>query len=363
MNAHIINCDETEFFDSFRPSGYLGVKVGVGGTTPQALSKSCRTIYSMQADMKTIRVGDIIFVHAGQKIYGAFKAATEFHETPDTPPYFLSRNIHYYPKPNNPNSGWKNNDSIRPNATGYYRHIAITHFVDDQGNNLCFENGIQSTEVFEIKRRKKIWSIPERWKYTDAARTVRPLMANEAFELLKIIHRANADNPDRLIVEPADFENYLPIQFILDDRIVTNEKIIEGWVLENIGRNSDLDDAFGPFSSFGNNMPAGYLKFMDIFGYQQLSTGMKIYKVVEIKKDECSFPDDINQLIGYTNWVTQNIASGDYKSVEAAIIAKSFDEDCTNFVANFNTTGNNIRLIRFDYIPPNYDTLNIRRVV
>jgi len=90
---------------------------------------------------------------------------------------------------------------------------------------------------------------------------------------------------------------------------------------------------------------------------------MKIYKVVEIKKDECSFPDDINQLIGYTNWVTQNIASGDYKSVEAAIIAKSFDEDCTNFVANFNTTGNNIRLIHFDYTPPNYDSLDIRRVV
>ncbi len=363
MNAHIINCNETAFFDSFLPNGYLAVKVGVGKTTPQALARSCRTIYSMQADMKTIRVGDILFVHAGQKIYGAFKATAEFREAPETPSCFLSTNIHYRPRLNDPNSGWRNNDSIRPNTGGYYRRIAITHFPNNQGDNLCFENGIYSTEVFELKRKKKIWSIPERWKYTDAARTVRPLIEDEAFELLKIIHRANADNQNGLIVEPAALTDYIPIQFILDDRIVTDEKIIEGWILENIGRNADLDRALGPFSSFGNNMPAGYLKFMDIFGYQELSTGIRKYKVVEVKKGECVFPNDINQLVGYTDWAIENIAGGDYKAVEGTIIAKTFDENCINFVENFNTTGRKIRLVRFDYVPPHYSTLTIERII
>ena len=197
MNAHIINCNEDDFFNSFLQGGYLGVGIVVKGTNPRQLSNACRTSYSMYADMKTIRVDDIIFVHAGQRIYGAFKAVTEFCEEPITLQPFLSRNIHYYPNPNNTSSGWKNNITAIPNI-GYYRRMAIAHFTDKQGRNLCFEEGIDSNEVFELKLKRKIWSIPERWKYGDAARTVRPLMENEAFELLKILDRENADKSNNL---------------------------------------------------------------------------------------------------------------------------------------------------------------------
>lgn len=362
MNAHIINCDENEFFNSFIPGGYLGVGIVLNGTSPQQLSKACRTSYSMYADMKTIRIDDIIFVHAGQRIYGAFKAVTEFCEDPTTPQSFLSRNIHYYPNPGNPSSGWQNNITAIPNI-GHYRRMAITHFTDKQGRNLCFEDGIDSNEVFELKLKKKIWSIPERWLYTDARRTVRPLMENEAFELLKIVERENADKSDRLSITPANLENYIKIEFILNPNIITNEKIIEGWILENIGRDNILDSALGPIDSFGNNMPAGYLRFMDIFGYQQLSTGVRKYKVIEVKKDNCVFPNDINQLIGYTDWVIENIAAGDYKIVEGVVVARNFDNDCINFVENFNTTGRKIRLVSFNHVSPHYNTLGIAKVV
>ncbi|MBA7651709.1 hypothetical protein ES703_59528 [subsurface metagenome] len=228
---------------------------------------------------------------------------------------------------------------------------------------MCFENGIYSTEVFELKLKKKIWSIPERWKYTDAARTVRPLMENEAFELLKILDRENADSPNRLTVKTAKLKNYIPIEFILNPNIVVNEKVIEGWVLENIGRHPDLDNALGPFASFGNNMPAGYLKFMDIFGYQELSTGIRKYKVVEVKPNDCVFPDDVNQVLGYTDWVVENIAEGNHKLVESIIIAKDFNNNCINFANSFNSIARKIRLIKFDYTPPAYNQLNITRIV
>ncbi len=361
MNAHIINCNETEFFNEFLPGGYIGVGIVVNGTSPQKLSRACRTSYSMYADLKTIREGDILFVHVGQRIYGAFKAITEFREDPATSRHFLSKNIHYFPDPNNPGSGWKNNINLIPNI-GYYRRMAIAHFIDKQGINLCFENGFDSNEVFELKFKKKIWSIPERWKYADAARTVRPLMENEAFELLKILDRMNADNFNRRNIEPADLSNYVPIQFILNLNIVGDEKIVEGWFLENIGRNPNLDGMIGLFTSFGNNLPAGYLKFMDIFGYQELITGIKKYKVVEVKKEDSIFPNDINQLLGYVDWVVENIAEGDYKLVEGIIIARDFNNDCITFVENFNTMGRKIRLIQFDYSPP-YSNLNIERVV
>jgi hypothetical protein len=316
----------------------------------------------MFADMKTVRVGDIVFVHAGQKIYGAFEAATEFYEDHKTPMNFLSKNIHYNPDPTKPKGGWRDNVKKAVNL-GYCLRLAITHHSDKRGRNMCFERGIDSNEVFELKSKGVIWSIPERWKYGDTSRTVRPLMRDEAFELLKILDRVNADNPDRLTVGPASLTNYVPIEFVLNPDIITNEKIIEGWLLENIGKHSGLDNALGPLTSFGNNMPAGYLKFMDIFGYQELATGIKKYKVIEIKKESCIFPDDINQLLGYTDWVVQNVAEGNYKLVEGILIAKNFNDDCKRFVENFNATARKIRLISFSYAFPGYNALEIKRVV
>jgi hypothetical protein len=358
MNAHIINCQEHDF-KSFIRTGYIGVGIVVKGQ----LFNACRTSYSMYADMKTIRPGDMIFIHAGQKIYGVFKAATEFLEDPSAPPIYLSKNIHFYPDPKKPNSGWKNKSSLP--SVGKYRRIAITHFMDKNGRNLCFEEGFDANEVFELKQKKRIWSIPERWKYTDAARTIRPLMEYEALELLKLLERENSDTPKRRKIKPMNLSKYIPIQFILNPNIVKNEKIIEGWMLENIGRNRSLDNALGPLTCFGNNVPIGYLKFVDIFGYQQLSADARKYKVIEVKKDESIFPDDINQLLSYIDWVVENIAQGDHKLVEGLLIAKNFDSVAIDFVKNFDTItkGRKIKLIKFDYVPPTFSNLMVQRVV
>lgn len=239
MNGHIINCDENQFFNSFLPGGYLGVGIVAKSINPQGLSMTCSTSYSMYADMKTVRAGDIVFAHAGQRIYGAFRAVTEFCEDSMVPQLFLSKNIHYYPNPNNPGSGWKDNITSFPDI-GYYRRLAITHFTGSEGRNLCFENGFDSNEVFELKLKKRIWSIPERWLYTDKPRTIRPLMEDETRELIKILERENADNPNRRNVTSANLASFIPIEFILNPSIVVNEKIIEGWILENIGRENIL---------------------------------------------------------------------------------------------------------------------------
>ena len=44
MNAHIINCNEPEFSDSFLPGGYLGVALVVKSAAPQALSRACAQV-------------------------------------------------------------------------------------------------------------------------------------------------------------------------------------------------------------------------------------------------------------------------------------------------------------------------------
>jgi len=310
--------------------------------------------------MKTVRPGDLIFLHTEQKIYGIFEATTEFLEDAGAPPEFLSLNMHHAEDPSRRGSGWRNLAPVP--QIGDYRRVAIKHFEKD-GNNLCFEEGFEATEIFELKRKNKVWSIPERWKYTDAARTVRPLMLNEAWELYNLLKRENSDNSNRRIIQPTNLANYVPIRFILNPRIVTDEKIIEGWILSEIGRNRVLDKAIGHLTCFGNNVPIGYLKFADIIGYHDLSEGLMKYKVIEVKKDESIFPDNINQLLNYVDWVSENITH-DRKLILGAIVAQDFDRDCTAFVNNFNSImiGVRIRLIKFAYSPPNFASLTLQQV-
>jgi hypothetical protein len=362
MNAHIINIpDENYFINTCVPGGFLGVGIYVGNLNARGLSSACNTSYSMYADMKTIRVGDIIFVHSGQKIYGVFKAESEFVEDSTVPQLILSSNIHYYPNPNIANSGWQGHFQPLVNISDY-RRLYISHFIDNDGQNICYQNGIDSTEVFDLKYHDKIFTVPERWKYADAARTVRPLMKFEAGEILKLIEIENADNNNRFTIHPVNLQTYFPIEFILDNRIVENEKIIEGWICSQIGRNPSIDAIFNDFSSFGNNIPIGYLKFIDILGYKELPSGIKKYKIIEVKNDDCIYPDNIIQLIDYINKAAINIVNGNFKLIEGFLVAKNFSQDCINFVRQFNQTGRNIKLVSFNYNPPLYNQLILTQI-
>jgi hypothetical protein len=360
MNAHIINCSE-EDFQEFVKNGYIGVGIVCGGTTPQQLSKVCTTSYSMYADMKSVRPGDLIFIHAKNKIYGIFEAISEFKEDPKVPFQFLSENM-YYTSPSKPQAGWKYMGTELLHEVGKYRRVAIKHH-EIKGANVCFQEGFESTEVFELKRKNKVWSIPERWQYTDTARTVRPLMLNEATEFHNLLLRENSDILARRSINPNYLTNYRDIKFILNPKISTNEKIIEGWLLSEIGRNQVLDKAIGSFTCFGNNVPIGYLKFADIIGYQDLGEGLRKYKVIEVKKDESTFPDNVNQLLNYVTWLSENITH-DSKLIMGVIIAKDFSSSCVAFVNNFNSVmiGQKIRLIKYSYMPPDYTSLGLEQV-
>lgn len=368
MNIHIINCDENQFLNQYRSNGYIGVGIVINSTSPRALSNACKTTYSMYADMKTVFPGDMVFVHAGEFIYGVFKAESLFKEDPNVNHDFLSPNIHYNTKTNQPNSGWRNlaNQPLSGlNLPNDYRQLSISHFVDDAtGNNLCFENGFLANEVFDLKRKGKVWSIPERWKYPDAARTVRPIMPTEARELIKLLERENSNN--RLKIVPKDLASFADIKLILDPHIVEDEKIVEAWLCENL-RTPRLQNVFGNITSFGNNVQMGYLQEIDIFGYVEGSSGSCKYKVIEIKKDPLNFNDDIQNHKGYLKrtleymqWVIEYLADGDPKLVEGYIVARGFDESCKNFVGQHNTLniGRQLSLIQFDYVRPEYITLS-----
>jgi len=311
----------------------------------------------------------MIFVHAGEYIYGVFKAESTFKEDRDVNRQFLSANIHYRQNPNNPYSGWQTmvnepleNIQIPP---ADYRQFSISHYFEND-KNLCSEKGFLANEVFNLKRKGKIWSIPERWKYPDAARTIRPIMLTEARELIKLLEREN-NSGNILIIQPKDLSSFLDIQLILDPRIVEDEKIIEAWLCENLGT-PQLRNIFGNFTCYGNNVQIGYLQGVDIFGYIEGAHGIVKYKVIEIKTGALTFEDNsdvIKQTLGYMDWVIEFLGNGDTKIVEGYIVAKLFDPRFQDFVRSHNhvNIGRHLSLVEFDYTPPQYITLTLRRIV
>ncbi len=372
MNAHIINCDKIDLFDKFKADGYLGVgfpKVEVregkaNVKTSGQLRNICKNAYGMFADMKRVFPGDMIFVHTEKRIYGVFKAKSHFKEDLSVDELYLSKNIHFYSVQNNQESGWQRYTNRElPQLRDYFRQVSISHFIDKDDRNICFEKGFSATEVFDLKRAGKIWSIPERWKYPDSARIVRPIMLDEAQELIKLLELQNLES-DRIEMLPKKMDQMNDIQLVLNPKIVENEKIIEAWLNMSF-KTKDLKDVFGTIDSFGNNVQVGYLKGIDIFGYRRTARGLTKYKVIEVKKDRIlNGTSCLEQVSTYMDWVIMHLSEGNPKLVEGYIVARDFDKETIQFVKKHNAinSGRKISLVKFSYVEPCYATIELNKI-
>ncbi|MBI2664122.1 hypothetical protein HYX10_02135 [Candidatus Woesearchaeota archaeon] len=361
MRAHIINCSE-EILNSFLNEGFIAVGVA---TPKENTSGSKRAAlfanYSMIADMKAVKRGDIIFIHVGQKIHGIFEAATEFLENPDCSRFYKSENLKY--------ALWENNRTFP--AEHFVRQIAIKPHKD-----LCFEKGFDSEEVFKLKSAGKVWTVPDRWKYTDASRTVRPLTPIEANELKTILLRENVEGNLRTF-SPKDLSGFNKLSLMLepqDSGKLANEKILESWILDNLTLNGDNQSEYenitrtiGRCDYFGNNIPAFYLNFIDIFGYVEKDEEILKYKVIELKRDGLtdsnwnSDKNELKQLINYLDWVVKIKAKGDSKKVEGVLVAKRFSDKYKHYVKERSKveSGNRIRLVAYD-VEENRGQFNVK---
>ena len=188
-------------------------------------------------------------------------------------------------------------------------------------------------------------------------------MEFEAFETLKLLEIENRDDASRFNINQFNLANYIDIKFILNPNIIEDEKIIEGWICSKLGSTPVLDLIFNQYTSFGNNVPLGYLKHADILGYKLLHSGTRIFRIIEVKLSENINSDDINQLIDYMNICEKFILKDDLEIVEGYYLAKSFTTQCVDFVGQFNKTGRKINLIKYQYNPPNFQDLIITSVI
>jgi len=145
---------------------------------------------------------------------------------------------------------------------------------------LYFEEGFNANEVFKLKDLcKGIWTIPERWKYEDKAKTVRPLTPEEGKILIELLRRANPDESSNpLNIKPKNLNSFRQIELPLKpdkNGYIRHEKLLEAWIVANAYNPEDMDAynnikrVFGNFDFIANTIRAYHIKFMDIFGYAE----------------------------------------------------------------------------------------------
>ncbi len=226
---------------------------------------------------------------------------------------------------------------------GYFIHILVWLVIvyQDKVKLAVFffaEKSFNSVEVFRLKRDRKIWTIPERWKYGDMAKTVRPILGNEIDNLRELLIRNNLGKFLNNTINPKNLNGFNEIRLLLTSSTgeLYTEKILEAWLLENLTNNGnnvtsyqEVTKLFGNLNIFGNTIQAFYLDFIDIFGYIKDKNGYEYgFKVIELKKGEPNtYPQTIIQLTKYMDWITTELAGGDALKVEGIIVANNFGDD------------------------------------
>lgn len=365
--VHLITVTNRSTYERFISEGYLGV-------APQRGKHHKRWVSTVDtlADLHRVRAGDWIFIMVkGEKIYGVFRATTPFKQDPNTPSEYKTENLRYYP----PEPCWQNLSENEFSEPDYFYQVAIESIPEYN-----FELGIDYRDIFQLKNLGKIWTVPERFKYPETTKTVKPLTPKEAMALIEVFRRENPRGLKEEEVIPKNLSDFDPISIPLDfhDNEAQHEKILEAWVLQQLGSfsNNDVKRLLGSFDYYANAVPSFYLDTMDIYGYLEKDGIEYMHKVIELKKGmvtgavgQTKCP--LSQLLRYRNWVIENRAGGDPRKVEVSIIARDFEkpEETSHityieFVELLNRTeyGQPIKLISYDFDPDNY-TYTLKQIV
>jgi hypothetical protein len=81
--------------------------------------------------------------------------------------------------------------------------------------------------------------------------------------------------------------------------------------------------------------PIEWMDKIDVFGYSFIkgcAPSISRFLVCEIKKD-MAFKNDIKQIMKYVDWVKESYAEGDYSTIDAFIVASSFEEGAMDALA------------------------------
>jgi hypothetical protein len=347
---HIISVDNKETFEHFLHDGYIGVrlpakyykKIKKGALEKRDARFLLGTIYDIFADLKRVKIGDEIFIHVKgeQRVFGVFRAASTFLESPEIPEEFGSQNL------------LKEKLVGRSLPSLSEKDFLWQVSIKESDKELYFIEGFDANEIFKLKDLcQGIWTIPERWKYEDKEKTVRPLLPEEGEKLIELLKKYNPNGPSKSHICQKSLKQFKEIKLPLApiDGYVRDEKLIEAWIMAN-ALNPEVTDAyenikgvFGDFSFIANTLRSFYIKFMDVFGYFE-NTKSKEYKIIEIKTKE-ALKEHVDQLFKYVQWIAEFLCGNDLNRVKGFLVAKEFPVEVSQLLKK-NKHGN-LRFVQY----------------
>lgn len=350
--AHLITCQSFDDYETFLSGGYAGlypIRVDVTeGITERKLAAKIGTNWDIIADLKRVKIDDLIYLHViADKIYGPFLATSCFLESPLMPNPFRSSNLRI--------DYWRNYYVEPTYLEPHPWRVAIKSI-----DQVTHRNGFNSMELFKLKTIGSIHSIPERFFYHDKPKIVKPLLNHESEIIFNILEGVQAGQCISVLNNSLD--GYLPIKLDLNSYYgeVYREKILEGWLMENVTFNGDnqsenenVISIFGNVNYFANSIYTYYTNFMDVLFYNESSSidseycsecrkytskNKKDIAVIELKKGTVN-STTIQQLREYGDWTLKALANSNMDNMKLYAIGAEFEKNLGLI--------NDVKLIRY----------------
>lgn len=191
------------------------------------------------------------------------------------------------------------------------------------------------------------------WAYrkSQGARGCNTITPEAAEALTELLVKVNGKD-----VSYDGFDPYIPSEFKevsfplrTDGEKLALEDFLRGHILRLL-RGEDIENIFGPKEDiewYANNVPyhitqknIDILVFHRNFKYTSVPLRYR-YSVVELKKGK-SAPEDISQLIRYSQWASGRLANGEVEMIQPILIAHEFSRETIKKARSidFNDRGN-----------------------
>ncbi|MEA1912624.1 MAG: hypothetical protein U9N06_02155 [candidate division WOR-3 bacterium] len=307
MRAHVFITDK-DTFPVVRDNSFWGVGIkGIPNTLQKVIEENLKNgrkpYFGMIGDILGTRINDIVFLYERQVgFHGIYRIASE--------PFFDPTPIECV------DETWP--IRVKIECLNYFSQAVP-------------EDYLFSTKEYE----SKFWG----WFYRKiqgarGVNTINPEAAEALIELLVKINRNAINKPNWIKPYPSNNATEIKLPLGRDGEVYL-EDILRAWIIQNLGRNKELEKIFGPNNDlewFANNIPYHVTrKNIDILVYHKNMryTGFPLryqFSVVELKKDEAK-PKDVSQVINYSKWVTGRLANSEIETVQPILIAYRFNKE------------------------------------
>ncbi|MDZ4989296.1 hypothetical protein GNF35_02570 [Clostridium perfringens] len=167
------------------------------------------------------------------------------------------------------------------------------------------------------------------------------LFNNTSEDIFEFDSKLHSEIKTKLLNSNYSLDTINPLIACYDSRknLLGHEMALECGILSQLATNyANTLSTFGNWDYISHQViaspfkPLEYIDKMDIFGYKYIPgyTGtISKYLLMELKKDVAS-PEDLNQVMKYVDWISQEYAFGDYDMINAFLVAKTIPQDVRN---------------------------------